>query len=341
MSPKPEPEELPIDLVKVSLRRLTSTDKIERDAEIDRLRTACESIGFFYLEDHGIPVEMRQRLFDVSRVFFKLPDDEKKAKWGQAAQVIEPRTVRGYVGLYDEQLNPEHDTDCKQFFEVGPDRPLIPGKPFTGPTIMPSDEECPGFRDANLNLLDHVIDNVVPPMLRAFALALGQRENFFEEQVTRDEMMVHQRLNYYPPHDGVAGRHTDSGLFTMVIQEPVESGSSSSLRVFSNDKWGNVEASNERIVVNLGNMLMFWSGGRFISTPHQVVHDKPHDRVSCPVFVYPNADARMQPIGSGEDSVKIAGEVYIKDQAEIFGNKKGAGAWSMKYRDSNSYKITD
>jgi isopenicillin N synthase-like dioxygenase len=42
------------------------------------LRHACETVGSFFLENHGVPQELIDRTFAAARVFFALPDEEKQ-----------------------------------------------------------------------------------------------------------------------------------------------------------------------------------------------------------------------------------------------------------------------
>ena len=45
-------------------------DEARRVAEA--LGRACREVGFFYIVGHGVPVELRRRVFDTAAAFFAL-----------------------------------------------------------------------------------------------------------------------------------------------------------------------------------------------------------------------------------------------------------------------------
>ena len=53
----------------------------------------------------------------------------------------------------------------------------------------------------------------------------------------------------------------------------------------------------DTFVINIGNIMQIWTGGQFRSTPHRVINRGGRDRYSIPVFVYPDADAAIGPLG--------------------------------------------
>lgn len=100
-----------------------------------------------------------------------------------------------------------------------------------------------------------------------------------------------------------------------------------------------MEANQDLFDVNLGNMLQFWTNGRFVSTPHQVIHRGSDARISVPIFIYPDADAKMIPLGKPESEALIAGEVYYNDLLNIWSRDRGARFWTFECRgkEENCY----
>lgn len=311
----------PADLTTISLLALASEDKAVRAAEIDRLRQCCETVGFFYLKDHGVSKPLLERCWNSAKTFFKKPESVK-AKWGHDAQEIYPSDIRGFSAA--EQFNPETEIDRKQFFDFGVDHPLVPGRAFTGITSVPSEEDAPDFVTAHQEVLDIAMDSVTPILSRALALALGQKEDFFTKNMSADEILVIQRTLIYPPSGGHAGRHCDSCLFTLLLQEEQKS-ERSSLKLFSQGKWQDVRPLPELMVVNLGDMLQMWSNHRFVSTPHQVVHVENKERHSMPIFVYPNPETNIVPIGLTESEGTIGTELMLKNFKRLWVGKTGQG----------------
>lgn len=44
---------------------------------LESLYQAMSEVGFFYIKNHGVPLELQQRSFETIKSFFKLPIEEK------------------------------------------------------------------------------------------------------------------------------------------------------------------------------------------------------------------------------------------------------------------------
>jgi len=297
----------------ISLSELEKASEIE----IKKLYDVCYEHGFFYLKEHGVSSEIVNQTIEASRNFFELPENVK-LNYRQDTQKVYPKTSRGYVPLYGEFLNKEIGFDPKEIFDLGIEKPLS-DKPFTGPTIMPDDSIAPGFASSHFQLQNEIMTEVVPKLLKGLALALGLEANWFDRFFT-DPTLI-QRTIYYPAGMGKAGKHTDNGIFTVLIQEYF---SEPSLRVHTKEKWIDAPCIEDAFVINLGDMLQMWTSGLFVSTPHEVIHrNSQATRISIPFFVYPNIDAIIEPFGTEE---KISSqEVMLKNFTSIWETHEGAG----------------
>lgn len=300
-------------LNRISLEMLES---IDTPREVRRLRETCIKDGFFYLTDHGINPSLIDQAFTAARQFFELPL-EIKNQFSQDHQQVSPKTCRGYVHTFGETLHAPTGPDCKQHFDMGREATLCE-KPFTGPNLLPDEQTAPAFAKAMLALQDQVMHRVVPGLLHGLALALGLNRLFFEPFFS-DPVLI-QRALYYPPQRSGAGKHTDNGIFTLLFQE---AGDACALRAFSQGRWIDVPPRGHEVVINLGDMLMKWSNGLFTSTPHQVIHRADSARVSLPFFVYPNVDARFNPLGS--DQVLSCQQIMLENFNSIWVTGQGAG----------------
>ncbi|NEO52872.1 MAG: isopenicillin N synthase family oxygenase [Okeania sp. SIO3B5] len=301
-------ENLPI----ISLKKLAQEDA----QEIERLYLACDDSGFFYLNDYGIAKEVIEETIAASRQFFKLPEAIKK-EYRQDIQTVSPKTSRGYIPLYGEAVNGTAGFDPKESFNFGLERPHSE-KPFTGKTIFPDDTVAPGFASCNYRLQNEIMTKVVPPLLKGIALALGLEARWFDRFFT-DPILIH-RAAYYPPETGKAGKHTDSGMFTILIQENLPG---ESLRVKTDSRWISVPCLEDAFVINLGDILQMWTKGKFVSTPHEVVHNLPVSRISIPLFLYPNIDSIIEPFGTDEKISTM--DVMLTDYRSIWETHEGAG----------------
>ena len=65
-------------------------------------------------------------------------------------------------------------------------------------------------------------------------------------------------------------------------------------------QWTQAPPIEGSIVVNIGDLLQFWSAGKYRATPHRVVVDSTtsqNSRYSIAMFVHPNHDTLIKPLG--------------------------------------------
>jgi isopenicillin N synthase-like dioxygenase len=63
-----------LDLSKYQLDQPNSPSSKEF---LKELYDAMSEVGFFYIRNHGVPLELQQKSFDTIKSFFKLPIEEK------------------------------------------------------------------------------------------------------------------------------------------------------------------------------------------------------------------------------------------------------------------------
>ncbi len=299
----------------ISLRTLASGQTRAQE----QLRRACIEHGFFLLHEHGVDPTLIEATLAASRRFFELPLATKQ-RYGHAAQVVKPASSRGYIPLHGEILHPHRGPDAKESFDLGLERSPSTEE-FTGPTTLPDERTAPDFARAHFALQDAVMRRVVPPLVRALGWLLGDSEL---EAAFEDPVLI-QRVTCYPPRRGGAGKHTDTGMFTLLLQEQL---AAPSLRVCTGGAWVPVPCVPNTFVVNLGDMLQHWSAGNFVSTPHEVVHELPVSRLSVAFFVYPTIDIVFTPLNSAGSSTRApvsVRDVMLQNYRSIWTTKSGAG----------------
>ncbi|RDW72397.1 uncharacterized protein DSM5745_07569 [Aspergillus mulundensis] len=88
--------------------------------------------------------------------------------------------------------------------------------------------------------------------------------------------------------------HTDWGTLTLLFTE------SPGLEIRGpNNEWHDVPVVPGGIVVNIGDLLEFWSGGLLKSTMHRISWEKvpiEQDRYSMPYFAQPSFDTDLRPL---------------------------------------------
>ncbi len=266
-----------------------------RDAFIKTIGDALRDIGFFAVEDHGIPAELLKAAYTSSSDFFELPTETKSGyTFAKAAG------QRGYTSLYTEHAKDAAAPDLKEFYQIGrvdvPDDHPIHGA--YGPNVWPS--EVPAF-EANFSKLYKELDSLGATLLEACALYLEEEKSLLSTMTKEGDTII--RVLYYPPlpDDAPAGAiragaHEDINLITLLVGS-----TASGLEVQSRDgEWHAIEAAHNHIIVDSGDMLQNLTNGLFRSTTHRVVNpeDTSSKRYSIPCFIHPERDIDLTPLPS-------------------------------------------
>lgn len=253
-----------------------------------------EEIGFAYLVGHGVPPALRAAAFAESRRFHALPLDAKMALKSNAAH-------RGYMPMATSTIvtssvakvtRPNLSESLMVMHELPPDDPgLLAGKPLQGPNQWP---DLPGFRETILSYND-ALEGVARRLAQAVARGLGLPDDHFAPAFARPTTWL--RLLHYPPQppDDDAAQfgsapHTDYGFLTILAQDDA-----GGLEVRGlDDTWIPAPPIEDAFVINVGDILMRWTDGRFASTPHRVRNTSGRDRYSIPFFYDPGMETVVE-----------------------------------------------
>ncbi|SFR40370.1 Isopenicillin N synthase [Microbacterium azadirachtae] len=253
----------------------------------DDLRAATHDVGFFYLTGTGVTPELEARLHQAARDFFALPEADKLA-----IENVKSPHFRGYTRIGGERT--QGAVDWREQIDIGPERAAVDGGPgynrLIGPNLWP--EAQPELREIVEEWHEH-LSGVARKLLRAWALALGAEEGYFEENFGDPSTLI--KIVRYPgthepePQQGV-GAHKDSGVLTLLWVEPGKGG----LQVERDGTWVDAPPVDGAFVVNIGELLEYATDGYLKATNHRVVSPKaPDERISIPFFFNPALDARL------------------------------------------------
>lgn len=251
------------------------------------LRAATHDVGFFYLVGTGVTPELEARLNRVAREFFALPEADKLA-----IENVNSPQFRGYTRVGGERT--QGKVDWREQIDVGPEREAITGGPgysrLIGPNLWP--DALPELREVVQEWQDH-LTGVARTLLRAWALALGAEESYFDrhfgEPSTLTKIVRYPGTDAPAPQQGV-GAHKDSGVLTLLWVEPGKGG----LQVFRDGEWVDAPPVPGAFVVNIGELLEYATQGYLTATNHRVISPvAPNDRISVPFFFNPALDARL------------------------------------------------
>ncbi|CDH50488.1 oxidoreductase [Lichtheimia corymbifera JMRC:FSU:9682] len=268
-----------------------------RSAEIAKeVYEACTTIGFFYVANHGIPQEMIDDAFALSKQYYDLPFEVKDQ------QAIKDN--RGYTGLYVQKLDPDRQRqgDHKEAFNFGAFRNGDYAWPL--PEIFKQNkDQLEGFsRRCHASAM-----NIMEAM--AIALEIPEKDggkSWFTRAHVYDSPNSAGTLRFLKyPHGAEstykepvrAGAHTDYGTITLLFQKDI-----GGLEVqASRTEWISAPIIEGTILVNVGGMFEYWTNGLFKSTMHRVVFRPEHqeyDRYSIAFFCQADGNFSLDPIPS-------------------------------------------
>jgi isopenicillin N synthase-like dioxygenase len=246
---------------------------------VAQFKAACTNTGFFYVKNHGVPQAVIDAVFDATRRYMSLPMDER------LRDQIDERFRRGFMPMGVTQ-HPGHKPDRKESYELGLDLPLTDpdvqaGRPLHGPNRWPADK--PWLEAAAMAYFNHTLA-LGKQLLRVFAVALGQPEDFFLQYTKKP--MVQARLFHYPTQETFtnlelgAAAHTDYGMLTLLVQDPI-----GGLELCTRDgEWVAAPYVEGTLVVNLGDLVKVWTNDTYVSNPHRVANRTGRERYSIPTF---------------------------------------------------------
>lgn len=307
-----------------------STWRAGGDAADALCRAVDESLqkaGFLLVTGHGVDPELSAALRAAAREFFALPTDVK-ARYGVAVG------GRGWIGPGMEANGYSEGTetppDLKETYNSGAQTPV--GDPEVDALWFPPDvwpAEVPRLQSLFLEYtrqMKALSDDLLA--LMATALGLSGAANPFLGLADRATWT--SNINRYPPLTEVGspengqfriGPHTDFGTVTVLDREPGAGG----LQVHSDEGgWADAPYDPAALTVNIGDLLEYWSGGRWPAGRHRVLPPQPEaadeDLVSLIFFYELNHDAVVHPLAppvgivAGRPPV-VAGE-FVKERLD-------------------------
>ncbi len=268
----------------------------EKAAFVKALGEAYQNIGFVAIKNHGLTQTLQDKLYEVIKQFFALPD-EVKLKYERP----EIGFQRGYTGKGKEHAKGRNTGDLKEFYHVGQNLDAI-SSDDTVKENYPSNVwpvEVPEFKPVALEVFN-TIEQAGKDMLKAIALYLGLKEHYFEDKV-RNGNSILRPIHYFPienpeevPADAVrAAEHGDINLITLLM-----GASADGLQVLRRDgKWIPITALPDQLVVNVGDMLERLTNKKLKSTIHRVVNPPREmmnsSRYSIPFFMHPRSGMNL------------------------------------------------
>jgi isopenicillin N synthase-like dioxygenase len=248
-------------------------------------RTLSE-LGCFRLRHPLFPAERVAEVLKDARVFFELPQASK-----EAIGIEHSKHFRGYSEMKNER-------DWREQLHLGAEHAAPGDEPpylrLEGPNLWPPD---PAWRDRILSYLS-TVEAVGKELLAEISRGLGPDSATFADQPGLHPYLVMKLICYHPQprvdsfRPGVAA-HVDFSWITLTLED--ETGG---LEIRTpHGEWIAVEPEPGTLLVHVGEILAFATGGRFCATPHRVTNRlSTRSRVSIPFFLNPSLQTVVKPV---------------------------------------------
>ncbi|KAK6362852.1 hypothetical protein TWF730_000305 [Orbilia blumenaviensis] len=234
-------------LDKINLARLEAGNSEENE----KLRSAAESQGIFYLDFHGSKMgsllfEQLGEVYYLSQQYF---DQEEGLKMRDVRNDQKPSQDKGYKFC---------ETD--ETFEMAYDE-LVKGDLCLPQSLQPNRH--------TLKYFSEICHNAALTMLRSLSASISPDELFENYHQKSKQSDSGLKLVYEPcipkKAEVLENKHTDSGTLTILFAEEL------GLHVQLLDgSWGYTPSISGCAVVHVADSLQFMSGGRLRSPVHRV-----------------------------------------------------------------------
>lgn len=253
------------------------------------LGKAYKEIGFVVIKNHGLSKELKDNLYTQVKKFFAMDEEFKKKH-----EKMDIFGQRGYTSKGREKAKDSDVPDLKEFWQWGQyveDNDSIKEKYFENIFV----EEMPEFNQVAKEAYKK-LESIGRELLKAISLFLGLEENYFDSKIHNGDSIL-RMIHYFPlvnvdlPEGSVrAGAHEDINLITLLMGASAEG-----LQVKTLDgEWLSINAKEDELVINVGDMLQRLTNNVLVSTTHQVVNPPKEllatPRYSIPFFLHPRPD---------------------------------------------------
>ncbi|KAL2862218.1 isopenicillin N synthase family dioxygenase [Aspergillus lucknowensis] len=268
-----------------------------------KVRQACEKYGFFQIVNHLVPSALQEAILEQSRAFFCLPREVKE-------QYDKDGGYRGYERL-------QARGDLQEAYYLGKDMRIdhptvLAGKFSHGPNKYPTEVKDPILFRRVVDDYHVHLSRLAEDILEVLAETLNLSSDWFEAHGFCHDPIANLRLLHYPAACENTGAqekangfraHTDFGAITILLQD-----GTSGLQVWDKDcsQWMQMDPVPGAFVVNLGDMMMWLTGNRYISNLHRVVNNSCRDRYSVPFFYSGNPDFALARLPGWENREEVA-----------------------------------
>lgn len=296
----------------LDLRDFLSEDANRKEEFVQSIGKAFQEIGFCAVKGHLLSDDLVERLYKQIKLFFDLPY-EVKAKY----EFPQYSGQRGYVSFGKESAKGSKHGDLKEYWHFGQ---YIEEEEKEKYNYFPNIhvEELSEFNEVGREVYS-TLEKTAKHILRALALYLNIEEDYFDKYIKNGNSIL--RPIHYPPiledpKEAVrASAHGDINLITLLM-----GAHGKGLQVqHSNGDWIDAVASEDELMINIGDMLSRHTNNLLKSTVHRVVNPDREllkkSRYSIPFFMHPVSEMKLNVLESciSDESPKSFDDITAGD----------------------------
>jgi len=296
----------------LDLRDFLSEDTKRKEEFVQSIGRAFQEIGFCAVKGHLLSDDLVERLYNQIKLFFDLPY-EVKAKY----EFPQYSGQRGYVSFGKESAKGSKHGDLKEYWHFGQ---YIEEEEKEKYNYFPNIhvDELSEFNEVGREVYS-TLEETAKHILRALALYLNIEEDYFDQYIKNGNSIL--RPIHYPPiledpKEAVrASAHGDINLITLLM-----GAHGKGLQVqHSNGEWVDAVASEDELMINIGDMLSRHTNNLLKSTVHRVVNPDREllkkSRYSIPFFMHPISEMKLNVLESciSDESPKSFDDITAGD----------------------------
>ena len=296
----------------LDLRDFLSEDTKRKEEFVQSIGKAFQEIGFCAVKGHLLSDDLVERLYNQIKLFFDLPY-EVKAKY----EFPQYSGQRGYVSFGKESAKGSKHGDLKEYWHFGQ---YIEEEEKEKYNYFPNIhvDELSEFNEVGREVYS-TLEKTAKHILRALALYLNIEEDYFDQYIKNGNSIL--RPIHYPPiledpKEAVrASAHGDINLITLLM-----GAHGKGLQVqHSNGEWIDAVASEDELMINIGDMLSRHTNNLLKSTVHRVVNPDREllkkSRYSIPFFMHPISEMKLNVLESciSDESPKSFDDITAGD----------------------------
>ncbi|XP_050221262.1 scopoletin 8-hydroxylase-like [Mercurialis annua] len=303
----------PIDLSKL--------DGPDRDLVVNEIARAAETLGFFQVVNHGVPVELLELLKDAARDFFGQPAENKAVY----CKGVSPSPLVKYGTSFVPEK--EKALEWKDYVS------MIYTDDAEALRVWP--KECKDIALEYIRTSMRMVRKLLEALMEKLEVKV---DDAVIEALTGLKMV---NMNYYPvcPNPELTvgvGRHSDLGTLTVLLQDGI---GGLHVKVEENvdgkkkGDWIEIPPISGALVINVGDTLQILSNGKYKSAEHRVRTTSKESRVSVPIFTIPKGTEKIGPLAEvvEKDGVARYREVVFQDYMNNFFSNAHDGKKSLDF----------